>query len=584
VGTSASGRWIAVAAAAAIVAAACALFCTAAQFVRIDTDAAVSGATPSQASPVAEPARRAAATRAAAAPEAGQVDIDDAPFPAGATGTIRGTVRDDLGRPIGDAWISAHVKRTFETPFAYDASAESSLADGTFVISDLDPAAVWRLEGQARGHVKARPSESVAFGSQRTDVTVDVVLPRRGAIEFAVTDTEGRPLQFSHRVTPVDVHVDPWDVDSERLPPGRCRVSVEADGHAGDSRLVDIRPGETTRAEFRLAEEAAISGALLDPDGSPLEKFGVVAVAADQPDEPFTLGATTGADGTFRIGKLRKTRYRLAPADAELAADTLGDVLAPASGVRVQIRPEAFVAFRLVYPADFTSSDRSADVRVDVGVRGSYRQPSPRWDGDAGTFRVPGGEDATVAITVIHCLTVWKRVRVRPGETFDMGEIRPERAGEFAALVVNPAGEPVVGAAALCTSADWIPRQVTDYDGRFRFDRVPRAGCTVVVDADGFVPLRLEARGDSAEPVTLKLQRGGLLWIACENAACAKVRVSDEGNQQWTFVAPQLDVRGECAARLPPGKWKIDVAGCAPVTAEVREGATTSVRFAAAAR
>jgi hypothetical protein len=297
----------------------------------------------------------------------------------------------------------------------------------------------------------------------------------------------------------------------------------------------------------------------------------------------------TAADGTFRIGGLRHAAYRLGIDDVNFAADAPNPVTAPASGVRVQLRDDARVTFRLVYPADFTASDRSADVRVDVTVRGVDVSRSPRWDLDVGTVVVPGGEDAEVAITAIHCLTVYRGAKVRPGETLDIGDVRPDRAGEISGRVVDASGNGISETSVRAETAAWVPRQIAAEDGSFRFDRVPRDGCILDVEAPGYVPVRVDCRGARAAPPTVVLQRGGALWIrgdtrAGEPARGFAVRLTDATGAAWPFLGDRLDDHGEAAARVPSGRWHVEVAGCAPADADVREGATTTVRVVASGR
>ena len=105
----------------------------------------------------------------------------------------------------------------------------------------------------------------------------------------------------------------------------------------------------------------------------------------------------------------------------------------------------------------------------------------------------------------------------------------------------------------------------------------------------GFVPVRVDCRGAKAAPPTVVLQRGGALWIHGETrggapAHDAAVRLVDAQGAAWPFVRDRLDDHGECAARVPPGRWRVEVAGCAPADAEVRDRATTTVRLVASGR
>jgi hypothetical protein len=583
-----TGRWIAAAALAAALAAGACLW-LASEWPRDEgesgartRDAAVSGA------PAAGPtARRAAAPSVATEASDASVEIDDAPLPEGATGTIRGTVRDDLGRPVPRAGIVAFERCVLDS---YDVSVPKYAQagdDGRYVLAGLDPAVVWRLEASADGRADAPAVSAVVLSAQRLDVTYDFVLPRNGGIEAVVLDAAGSPIAHSLRVLSVGRDDSRDFSDAASLPPGQYRVLVDVPDHAGDSRVVTVAAGETTRVEFRAGDAAEISGVLVDSDGSPLRRFEVVAVVADAAQAPFDGTAVTAGDGSFRIAGLRRTPYRLALADLSLVADGPETVVAPATGVMLRLRDDATVTFRLVYPTGFPAADRSAEVAIYVDAHGAGLRPSPRWDFDQCTIRVPGGEDTDLAVIVRHCAAVQRRLRARPNEVLDLGEVRPELMRDVEGRVVDALGRPVGNGVLRFGTGRFGGRTTTGDDGTFRFERLPRSGVAFDVDAAGFVPVRVDCP-DDASSLTVTLARAGVLWVHCERTdgaplAGATVRVADAGGTPWRFAPSALDGHGECAARLPPGRWRITVAGCAPVDADVREGATTSVRLRPAA-
>jgi carboxypeptidase family protein len=579
-----TGRWIAAAALAAALAAGACLW-LASEWPRDEgesgartRDAAVSGA------PAAGPtARRAAAPSVASEASDASVEIDDAPLPEGATGTIRGTVRDDTGRPVAKASVAAVLWHTDADDSWPEYLGDQSAEDGTYAIEDLDPSVVWGLEAHAEGHARVRPAGAIVFSARRLEVTHDVVLPRNGSLEVVALDAVGSPVQHTADVLR-ESGEDSWGLEPESLEAGRYRVLVHATGLAGDSRVVDVTSGEVTRVEFRLGEAVEISGVLLDSDGAPVRRVEVVAVVADAALAPFDGTAETAADGSFRIAGLRRTRYRLALADVSLAADAPEPVLAPATGVALRLRDESKVTFRLVYPPGFPAADRSAEVAIWVVVNGTQLRPSPRWDDDQGTVRVPGGEDAELAITALHCATVRRRCRVRPGELLDLGAIQPELARDVEGRVVDAGGAPVPGAEVRWGSGAYLHRAMSGADGSFLVERVPQSGVALDVACGGFVSVRVPCPDGATTPLAVTLARGGVLWARAEAKggaplAGAAVRLTSAAGESAPFAPTTLDGHGECATRLPPGRWRIAVAGCAPVDADVREGATTSVRL-----
>lgn len=589
-GTPASGRWIVAAALAAVVLACAWILAETVAHVGVDDAGADANSRGPDATPSAVPdaaPRRVVGTQpaqtTAADPVPAVVEIDDAPLPEGATATIRGTVRDDLGRPIVGAGVTAFMDYAFvNQDLQVPGGNATSRTDGSYAIGDLDPSIVWRLEATADGHVAGRTANAVALSARRLDATYDFVLTRHGSIEVTAADAAGSPVPCTVRVVPFG-GADVWGLREDSVPPGRWRVLVETQGFAGESRVVQVVAGAPTRAEFRLTDEVQITGTFLDSDGAPLAKREVVAIVADASLPPYDGTAVTAADGSFRIRGLRRTLYALAPAEVDLVVDAPETVAAPASGVRLQVRDESKVTFRLVYPAGYPEADRSAEVHVVVTALGTESTPSPRWDGDTGTVRVPGGEDVGLAITVLHCLTVHRRVSVRAGELADIGDVRPEPARDIAGRVVDAHGDPVAQALVLHTEGGLGRRAVSDDGGRFTVERLPRADTTIDVEARGFVTVRVPCPVDGTYPLTVTLSPGGALWVRCETKAgeatpFAAIRLLDARGAAWPFAATSLDGHGECAVRLPPGTWRIDVAGCDPVAAEVRENATTSVR------
>jgi hypothetical protein len=526
--------------------------------------------------------RRSAVPSAATERADGAVEIDDAPLPEGVTGTIRGTVRDDLGQLLPEALVVAYQRCALDDIDMDRPTETHTGADGRYVFEGLDPAVVWRLTASADGHADAPPATAVVMSARRLDITYDLVLPRTGSIEATVLDDAGSPVPHTVRVLPVEGD-DVWGLQATGLPPGRYRVLVEVPDHAGDSRVVEVAPGETTRVEFRAAEAVEISGALVDSDGSPLRRINVVAVVADGALAPFDGTAVTAGDGSFRIGGLRRTRYRLALADSTLFADGPEALLAPATGVTLRLRDDAKATFRLVYPPGFPAADRSAEVSVYVDVNGTGLRPPTHWDVDQATIRVPGGKDADLVVTALHCATVCRRFRARAGELVDLGEIRPELIRDVGGRVVDSLGRPVARAVLRHGTGPFGGRTVTADDGTFCYERLSRTGVAFDVDAAGFVPVRVDVPDDGS-PLTVTLAHGGVLWLHGETVggaplAGAAVRIADTGATPWPFAPAALDDHGECAARLPPGRWKVTVAGCAPIEADVREGATTSVRL-----
>lgn len=514
------------------------------------------------------------------------VEVEDGAFPEGATLTIRGTVRDTAGRPIADADVSASAEdQRFLASDPCLAWSATTGDDGSYELTGLEPRLVWSLSATGRNMASPRDATAVVATPKRLDLRYDFVLAAYGSIDVAVLDEKGAPVDISRNPILVSNEAAVWGsfFRPEELAPGRYLVHATSPGRAYALCTVDVAAGVATRVEIRLEKESEIAGMLVNADGEPMRRFEVTAYDVEGPSPWYLPRATTGADGSFRIGGLRRARYDLRLDELDFAVDGGAGIDAPADGVRLQVRRGSKVTFRVVYPSDFTDTERSQEADVTRIVRGSGQRISPRWDGDDCTLRVPGGEEVELVIAQPGCVTVRRTANVRPDGILDLGAIRLDREEAVNGRVVDANGRPVRNASVLGRFGGTESRSGTDAGGWFWLIRLGPGEGVVTAIANGFAQSQATCQAGRTEPLVLTLARGGRLVVRATDAAGrpldgAAVKVTGTGAEP---EPAKLDPFGEYATRLAAGRWRVEVAGCAPVDADVREEGATTVRLRA---
>ena len=319
---------------------------------------------------------------------AGMAPRAQQPAPSG-TGSLQGTVVDDRGSPVAQAFVAIHGG-TLSGARSVLTSDDGSfvirgLGDGQFLLTVSKPGYATSQYGQPR---PGGPGTPIAIASAETR-TVDLRLPRTGTIAGSVTTANGRPDDGGATAWRVaddaSGQLVRWRFASvtrngefliDDVPPGT--YVIESNGtfspstrNAAGARRVVVNAGDTI-TDVRITAAAAdafgqIDGTVVPPPGRTIASGIDVRVFADENSgaQPRSVRAT-GA--SFAIANLAAGRYTLV---AHLS-DTFGRGGIPEGGggwgvATVDVNPGATT------PATITLQPSlmiAGQVTVDSGLDG----------------------------------------------------------------------------------------------------------------------------------------------------------------------------------------------------------------------
>lgn len=263
-----------------------------------------------------------------------------------ANGTIKGHVVSSDGKPIAEAWVSAHQSiedmvgsmlpdggsgagggggmRTITVEANEDGTTTNELTpaltdtNGNFTITGV-PSGRWtvtaeaqagKLRGRVRGVVPDATIEIIAAGVTSLAGTVhgDAGTPKVFEVEL-----DG-PTQMARSFATPD-----GSFNFARVDPGDYVVKVTSDLGSGESR-VKVLADTATTVDVTLVANAYVVGKLVDPAGAPVSGMGV-ALVDDTGDGRVQVSLSgpppvSAADGTFRLESKagRKVLVALSPA------------------------------------------------------------------------------------------------------------------------------------------------------------------------------------------------------------------------------------------------------------------------------
>jgi hypothetical protein len=240
-------------------------------------------------------------------------------------GQISGTVHDNDGNPIADAWVNA---REYDSDKG--AGGAQTDADGSYIINGL-PVGDYRVSASASGWASeyynntydGNAAARVTVAVHQTTPDIDFSLELPGRISGTVYDNEGNPISgVQIRSSTFDSGYCGSGCTGETgadgsyvindLPAGDYQVMVVASGWAyeiykdtyGDNptRVVVMTDETTTGIDFTLELGGRISGVVHDFNGNPIPNVGVVA--KDSENGWGGMYTRTGEDGSYTIDSL----------------------------------------------------------------------------------------------------------------------------------------------------------------------------------------------------------------------------------------------------------------------------------------
>ncbi|AKF84557.1 hypothetical protein MFUL124B02_00825 [Myxococcus fulvus 124B02] len=450
--------------------------------------------------------------------------------------SISGRVVDEAGRPL--AGIHLNLEQVgLEDPVDYE-TQETALtdSDGAFV-----------LDASAPGDYELFP-QTYRFITERLKMTAparDVLVTLRagGAVEGTLSDARGLPLPgFTVYVAPLETEASGEILTAQGptsegrfsrkgVPPGRYRIvaqEVTAGVDQGVSTEAEVRQGEVTTVELRLAEQRNLEGIVVDGAGTPLRgafvrahslapspQGGVVLVPTRHRHGPPN-GVETGADGRFLIRGMGLEKHSLTvlhpsyawlPEQSTGASFESGLLVAPVDvkQVRLVMKRHAHVRGRVVGPEGAPVTGFNVD--------------SIRVTSEDGTFSVPNREGpgiTTFAFEAEGLLSVLRDVKGGlDGPDIDLGEIRLGAGRRVRGVVVDArTGAPLPRAnVQVHVDERTVLHSVTDSAGRFELGPVTTGTLTLLASQRGVYRQERVTVEAARQEVTVRLQPGARMLL-----------------------------------------------------------------------
>ncbi len=426
--------------------------------------------------------------------------------------TIGGVVRDEAGKPVAGAKISANAPPT---------EKESSGYSIPFAETTTDAQGRWRVDDAPADLVSVNVGvEAPGFlrggGPPSRDLGAVIVLKRGFTVKGRVLDSEGKPLagasvsvggDFSSRSnTKTD---SGGDFVVENCQPGAQLVTVRAEGFAPD--LKEIHPEDKPALQFRLGPGHTLRGKVVDQQGKPVAGA-TIAAETWRAHRSLDFRVGTGNDGRFewrsapadvvlyslwKPGFMSRRQVSLAPDVAEQSL-TLNPVLVISGRVTDASTGRPVPEFRAVQGLVSSNNPRISWMVQEAAqfTGGRYTiKHDERYDGYAVRIEATGYKPADSR--------VFNPTEGTP--TFDFALVRAAPSDLLTGTVLRPDGRPAAGAEVALATRDhpllFDMEQVrfgrsngmsfakTGPDGRFTFDAPDGPFILAAISDDGYAEL-----------------------------------------------------------------------------------------------
>lgn len=330
---------------------------------------------------------------------------------------------------------------------------------------------------------------------------------------FLITDAEGR-------------------YRTQMMTGGTAWLQAQAPGHL-PRRIVpseaQVHAGRIPT--FTLTREGTVTGRVVDAAGSAVSGAWVNAVpivrdqalARARGRQPLLGGATSAADGTFRLGRLKPGELYSLQATLPGFLPSTAEALVPSARVVLTLLP-ARAAFGRVEDANRRPL---AGAVLHLTETGGTASGTPDVISDSrGRFSV--AEIPAMAFDVevskpSYAPAFVRNFKVRPGAgPIDLGTITLRPGATIAGIVSDPRNRPIAGARVFRVETPQLPFEIagrlrgetpdctTGADGRFSLSDLP-SGTPVhlLVTAPGYLPVTARSvRPPTAEPLRIQLEAG----------------------------------------------------------------------------
>jgi protocatechuate 3,4-dioxygenase beta subunit len=446
--------------------------------------------------------------------------------------SIAGVVRDEGGKPVTNAIVLASHE-----PMFWDGQSATTDATGRFEVAGVDPGA----HTLVAYHPDWAPAVVSAVDvAAQTRVDVAITLSHGVAVTGRLVDAEERPVPGRVRVQEVAGHAAPPALGellrAEAGPDGRFRVAGVAAGtyafvataRGFASQRVDIEARERATAidvgDVVLETGLALRGRVATKAGAPIAD---ATIGCTQSRFDFFSGwptqSSSNADGSFTLaGLLPGTCDVRASAPGYARARTQAEV----GGKSVLITLDPAGALTGVVVEEGNRPVEAYQVRAEparTGETRSFEDAAQRSVGSTdGRFTLEDLVDGTYVLQVLvpeRAPVTVSGLKVAAGSTTDAGVIRAPRGGIVRGVVVDGAGNGILGASVRVRGpgedlATWSEAYatLTESGGIFEIRGVPEGMASVVARHASFAAGSAAADVDASKgpaEVRVVLVQGG---------------------------------------------------------------------------
>ncbi len=320
-------------------------------------------------------------------------------------GSIQGTVRDPLGRPVANAFVSCTTG--FESMVVVPSNSPkrarrlpATLSDqaGSFEIRGIPEGQAYRLKATCDGYAPAR-EERLRVRAGETSPTIELVLRPAATIIGQIVEEDGAPVPEASLVlysrsfgelirTGFDRAKGLSEPDGffevTGLEAGKKSLFVHTQNHATHEKTgLELKEGATVDlGPITLLPGMTLRGKVIGGDDQPLANVKITARSTrrEMPQEAGQREATTRETGEYQVVGLAKGTYRVTAEMEGLSAQTKRSV--EAGQTDIDFRLEAFGSISgTVLEVTTMAPVPSFRVRISPKSTGS-RAPGPPGPGD----------------------------------------------------------------------------------------------------------------------------------------------------------------------------------------------------------